>query len=103
MADVAVLVRQVLELGDEAGVRFVHSRHVPYNLMADLARQTYLHAVAQAADRGTGDGWVTYAEGILPWWRDEAALTEEESYRLHKFRSDLVDWLEERGAALRED
>ena len=103
MADVAELVRQVLELGDEAGVRFVHSRHVPYEVMAELARETYRHAVAQAEDRGAGDGWLTYADGILPWWRDEAGLTQEESYRLHKFRSDLVDWLEERGAALRED
>jgi hypothetical protein len=103
MAEVAELVRRVLELGDDAGVRFVLARHVPDEVVADLARQTYLHAVAQAEDRGVGGGWLTYADGILPWWRDQAGLSKEESYRLHKFRSDLVDWLEERGAALRED
>lgn len=103
MSDVAELVRRVLELGDEAGVRFVHARHIPDALMAELAGVTYTHAVEQAEDRGAGSGWLTYADGILPWWRDTAGLSQEESFRLHKFRSDLVDWLEERGAALRED
>jgi len=103
MAEVRELIRRVLQLGDEAGVRFVLARHVPDDVMAELARHTYLHAVSHAEDRGAGSGWLTYADGILPWWRDEAELPQDESYRLHKFRSDLVDWLEERGAVLRED
>lgn len=103
MPDVAELVRQVLDFGEEAGVRFVRARHIPDDLMAELAEVTHAHAVEQAADRGAGSGWLTYPDGILPWWRDSAGLSQEESYRLHKFRSDLVDWLEERGAALRGD
>jgi hypothetical protein len=56
VAEVTDLVRRVLQLGDEAGVRFVHPRHVPDEVMADLARQTYLDAVAQAKDRGACAG-----------------------------------------------
>lgn len=103
MPEVGELIRRVLQLGDEAGVRFVLARHVPDAVLTDLAQQTYLHALAQAEDRGVRAGWLTYADGILPWWSHQAGLSQEESYRLHKFRSDLVDWLEERGAALRED
>jgi hypothetical protein len=100
---VAELLREALRLGDKRGVRFVRAPHVGEELLSDLASATYEHALAEAEDRGASDGWLTFAGGILPWWQEQGGLTDEESRRLHRFRSDIVDWLEERGMALRED
>lgn len=70
--------------------------------MSALAISTHAHALdhAQTSD---DPSWLAFPGGILRWWQDEAALDDKEARRLHKFRSDLVDWLEERDMALRED
>jgi hypothetical protein len=99
---VAVLVREVLRLGTERGVRFVLARHVPEDLMNALAQATHDHALSHA-QTSEDPTWLAFPGGILRWWQEEGGLDDEEARRLHKFRSDLVDWLEERGMALRED
>jgi hypothetical protein len=102
--DVSQLLREVLQHGDHQGVRFLRARNVPDALLSQLAEETYRHAVSYAARRGHEDaGWLTYADGIGGWWKQVADLTDEEIYRLHRFRSDVVEYLQDRGVAWREN
>jgi hypothetical protein len=99
MAD---LLREVLRMGDESGVTYVRSKHVPEETLAQLAYLTHDHAVA-AGRQESSAGDRIYDGGIQPWWRDEGNLSEEEAARLFHLRSDVVAWLEEQGLASRPD
>jgi hypothetical protein len=100
MSMLADLLREVLRMGDEKGVRYVRSRHVPGGTFAQLAYLTHDHAFTVGRE-GNSAGERIYDAGILPWWRDEGGLSQREVDRLYQLRSDVVDWLEEQGLASR--
>jgi len=97
---IADLLREVLRMGDESGVRYVRRRHVPEETLADLAHRTHEYAFAAGRQGDPGDERI-YEDGILPWWREEGGLSEQQAGRLFHLRSDVVDWLGERGLASR--
>ena len=100
MSTLADLLREVLRSGDESGVVYVRDTHVPEETFARLAYLTHDHAF-DAGKEGSSAGERIYEGGILPWWRDEGSLSEQEAARLFHLRSDVVDWLEEQGLARR--
>jgi hypothetical protein len=94
MAD---LLSEVLRMGDESGVRYVRSWHVPEETFAKLAYLTHEHALTVGRE-GSSVGERIW-DGIQPWWRDEGDLSEQEADRLYKLRGDVVVWLAEQGLA----
>lgn len=99
MQPVADLLPEALRNGDEQGRAQVRGRHLPDNLMADLAKQTHLFALEHAADP-TPDGWLIFREGIGSWWCQAADLTDEEFRRLYMLRADVVKQLTGAGPGL---
>ena len=95
MQPVEDLLREALRNGDEQGRAQVRGRHLPDDLMADLAEQTHLYALEHAADP-TPDGWLVFRDGIGSWWCHAAGLTDEQFRRLYMLRADVVKRLTER-------
>lgn len=103
MPSVADLVREALRRGDGADVRFIRHRHLPDHLFADPSEATHRHIWERSGPREDEPGWQTYSgDGIGPWWMEAADLTEDEGYRLHQLRSDVVRQLEVEGLAARD-
>jgi hypothetical protein len=102
VSTVADLLHEVLRIGDESGVTYVRSAHVPEGTFAQLAYLTHDHAFTVGRE-GSSAGERIYDGGILPWWRDEGDLSEQQAARLFHLRSDVVVWLEEQGLASRSD
>ena len=102
MSTMADLLREVLRIGDESGVSYIRSTHVPEETFAKLAYLTHDHALVVGRE-GNSAGERIYDGGIQPWWRDEADLSEREAARLFHLRSDVVAWLAEQGLASRSD
>jgi hypothetical protein len=100
MQPVEDLLREALRNGDEHGRAQVRGRHLPDDLMADLAEQTHLYALEHAADP-TPDGWLVFRDGIGSWWCQAAGLTDEQFRRLYMLRADVVKRLTEQGLAYR--
>jgi len=98
--DVEELLRAVLRAGDERGVEYLRRRHVEPAMFDQLADLTHAHAWAHGDDDDV-PGWRVYRAGINGWWQQTADLTDRERYRLHKFRSDLVEHLAQEGRAER--
>ena len=90
MSTLADLLREVLRSGDESGVVYVQNPHVPEETFTRLAYLTHDHAF-NAGKEGSSAGERIYEGGILPWWRDEGRLSEQEAARLHRLRSDVVE------------
>jgi hypothetical protein len=100
MRPVADLLREALREGDEQGRTQIRGQHLRDDVLADLAKQTHLHALKHAAE-DSSDGWLIFREGIQPWWRAEAGLTQDECGRLFHLRTDVVKRLTEQGLASR--
>jgi hypothetical protein len=98
---VADLLREVLRIGDDQGRTQIRGRHLPAGVMADLVDQTHKYALVHATDADAPEGWLVYREGIAPWWRTAADLTDDEGYRIHNLRSDVVKQLTDQGLAYR--
>jgi hypothetical protein len=100
MQPVADLLREALRNGDEQGRAQIRGQHLPEDLMADLVKQTYRYALEHASG-DPADGWLTFREGIEPWWREAADLTDDEFGRLFHLRTDVVRRLTEQRLAYR--
>ena len=100
MQPVADLLRRALREGDEQGRTQIRSHHLPDDLVADLAKQTHQHALKHAAG-DSSDGWLVFRDGIEPWWRKAAGLTDDEFTQLYKLVTDVVKRLTEQGLAER--
>lgn len=100
MQPIADLLRDALREGDEQGRTQIRSRHLPGDIVAELAKQTYQHVLNHAAGESS-DGWLIFRGGIEAWWRDEAGLTKGEFSRLFHLRTDIVKRLTEEGLACR--
>lgn len=99
--DVAELLHLALNGATEQGVRFVHVRHVPEPQFLELASSTHRFLWENASTDSDRQGWRVHKGGILRWWGDQGGLNEEDSRRLHKFRSDIVDFLTAQGLVYR--
>jgi hypothetical protein len=102
MQSVADLLRGVLREGDEQGRTQIRSRHLRDDVPADLVKQTHQYALEHAT-RGSSDGSLIFRDGIAPWWREVADLTDDEFRRLYMLRSDVVKRLTEQRLACRRD
>lgn len=100
MQSVEDLLREALREGDEQGRTQIRSHHLRDDVVADLVEQTYQYALDHAAG-GSSDGLLIFREGIAPWWREAAGLTDDEFRRLYMLRADVVKRLTEQGMAYR--
>ena len=100
MRSLADLLHEVLHIGDVNGVTQIRRRHLPESVMAELVKQTYEHALADAVG-DAADGWLTFHGGIEPWWRETGNLTKDEFSRLFHLRTDVVEQLTMHGLAYR--
>lgn len=102
MSRIAPLLREVLDAGDKRGVQYLKGSHISETLLLEIAAITHVHMWQEASKLSQlYEGWRVHPGGILPWWTHEADLTREEAKRLHKFRSDVVDFLHEQVLAFR--
>ena len=102
MPPVADLLRRALQEGDEYGRTRIRSQHLSDEVFADLVKQTYQHALEYAVGEPS-DEWLIFREGIAPWWREAAGLTDEESRRLLPgLRTDVVKRLADQDLAYRQ-
>ena len=99
MRQIADLLREALRHGDEQGRTQILGKHLPEHLFADLAAQTHRYALEHAED--TGEGWLTFKEGISGWWTRAGDLANGEFNRLYMLRADVVKRLTEQGLAYR--
>jgi hypothetical protein len=76
------LLREALRNGDEQGRAQVRGRHLPDDLMADLAKQTHLYALEHAADPTPGR--VAELSGRLPRSHQEPPYADSQ----HELRRD---------------
>jgi hypothetical protein len=99
MRQIADVLCEVLRHGDEQGRSQVRARHLPEQLLNDLAGQTHLYAIEHSRD--AGEGWLVFGEGIEGWWTQAGSLAEGQFKRLYMLRADVVQRLTEQGLAYR--
>jgi hypothetical protein len=81
---IADLLREVLRMGDESGVTYVRSKHVPEETLAQLAYLTHDHALTVGRE-GSSAGERIYA-GIQPWTGVSSRSQVHAAARLASFR-----------------
>ncbi len=88
---VADLLHEALRMGDERGVRVVRRVHLHEDDFVELANLVHAHALTVGRE-GNSYGERIFT-GILSWWQNVGSLSEEETGRLFKLRTDVCKWL----------
>ena len=99
MRQIADVLREALRHGDAQGRTQIRGKHLPEDLLADLAAQTHRYAMEHSED--AGEGWLVFKEGIEGWWTRGGGLADGEFSRLYMLRADVVKRLTEQGLAYR--